>query len=228
MFQSVQQLFARFYTGTMSRRTQSRLAASAAPPPRSPQAVLDALTQALVEQPGASLAELAALVGVGRTTLHRLYPTRQAVLRAVAQGALARLRQIDEAVGLPAAFAPPLSAAESWTILRRWIEELVPQGPRLMFLLRTHELDGDEDIQQATGALDATLHAALARAQAAGDLPATLSPSWLVASLHALVYVAFEQVAAGTLARRDAAPLVFQTWLGGVGGTGANSPARIR
>ena len=45
----------------------------------------------------------------------------------------------------------------------------------------------------------------------------SLSPPWLMASLHALIYAAWEQVDAGALARRDAAELVFRTWLGGVG-----------
>ncbi|PTA69863.1 TetR family transcriptional regulator [Deinococcus arcticus] len=182
--------------------------------------MLDVLTEALVERPQASLGELAALAGVGRTTLHRLYPTREAVLRAVALDALARLREVDEEVELAAAFAPDTSPDDSWQTLERWIERLVPLGPRLRFLLRASELDGDAELTRASAALDATLLSALERAQAQGLLSPRPPAAWLMASLHALIYVCWEQVAAGTVAPRDAAGLVFRTWLGGVGSQG--------
>ncbi|WP_221089898.1 TetR/AcrR family transcriptional regulator [Deinococcus aquaedulcis] len=182
-----------------------------------PTPLLEVLTQALVERPHASLGELAALAGVGRTTLHRLYPTREAVLRAVALDALAHLREVDEEVGLAAAFAPGTPPAASWQTLERWIERLVPLGPRLQFLVRASELDGDAELTRASAALDATLLGALERAQAQGFLSPRPPAAWLMASLHALIYVCWEQVAAGTVAPRDAAGLVFRTWLGGVG-----------
>ena len=47
--------------------------------------LLTAATQVLLRQPTASLAEVAAEVGVSRTTLYSRFPTRQALLVGVAE-----------------------------------------------------------------------------------------------------------------------------------------------
>lgn len=194
---------------------------AAARPPvlsRSRGTVVEAVTQVLVERPGASLGEVAQRVGVGRTTLHRLFPTREALLRAVALDALEQLGGVYAAAGLPLAFTPAVSTETSWASLERLVALLVPLGPRLTFLLRTRELDGDAAVAAQATALDRTLETALERARHAGLLAPHLPAAWLVASLYALVYVAWEQVEEGRLASLDAPRRVMDTWLGGVAG----------
>jgi len=183
---------------------------------RSPRAILDALSKLLVVHPEASLGELARKVGIGRTTLHRLYPTREALLHATARSALEQLQDIDTQMELAAVFTLEWTPEASWAALHAWVEAHVPLGPQLMFLLRARELEAEADLVVEVAALDATLLGALKRAQQRGCLARDLSAPWLVASLNALVFSAWEQIEAGNLAPRDAARVVLSTWRRGV------------
>lgn len=181
---------------------------------RSRSAVLEAATRLLVESPELSLAELATRIGIGRTTLHRMFPTREAVLAAVAHDAIDHLTQVYARAGLdpegPAGPAPdPLEP------FRRLVEMLVPLGPRLMFLLRATELQKDVEIERRITELDEPLVRAVEHAQRHDALAPDLPQWWITESLYAVVYIAWEQVERGRLAVRDAPPLVVRTWLHG-------------
>ena len=57
-------------------------------------ALLDAAVEVLVADPSASLAEVAEAAGIGRTTLHKHYPTRDHLLRAVGHRSIDRWEQM--------------------------------------------------------------------------------------------------------------------------------------
>lgn len=181
---------------------------------RSRPSILEAATRLLVESPELSLAELAARIGIGRTTLHRMFPTREAVLAAVAHDAIDHLTHVYAQAGLdPDGPAGP--APDALEPLGRLVEMLVPLGPRLMFLLRATELHNDVDIERRVTELDEPLIRAVEHAQRHGALDPDLPQWWITESLYAVVYVAWEQVERGRLAVRDAPPLVLRTWLQG-------------
>jgi AcrR family transcriptional regulator len=75
---------------------------------RSVRAILEAAEQVLAEDPGASMEQIAAAAGVARTTIHRRFASRQALIDALA---LSAARQLAQAVddGRPDT-APPLVA----------------------------------------------------------------------------------------------------------------------
>lgn len=175
---------------------------------RSRAAVLEAATRLLLESPDLSLGELATRIGIGRTTLHRMFPTREAVLVAVAHDAIDHLTVVYAEAGLGADGDPVAS-------LGRLVERLVPLGPRLMFLLRANELRDDPDLDRRIDELDAPLLRTVEHAQHRGALDRALPVWWVTESLYAVVYVAWEQVELGRLAARDAPPLVIRTWLHG-------------
>lgn len=179
---------------------------------RSPDAILDALTRLLVSHPAASLGELAGMLGIGRTTLHRLYPTREALLHAAALRALQGQHDLDARMELDRLFGEDFGVETSWERLHEWLTALIPLGPQLMFLLRQETLGGDADLVGAMRALDAALLGALRRGAERRALRRDVPAPWLLASLHALVFAAWESVADGEVAPRDAARLVLTTW----------------
>ncbi|MFH8253516.1 TetR/AcrR family transcriptional regulator [Streptomyces roseolus] len=75
---------------------------------RSVRAILEAAERVLAEDPGASMEQIAAAAGVARTTIHRRFAHRQALIEALATSAARQLAQaVDD--GRPDT-APPLVA----------------------------------------------------------------------------------------------------------------------
>ncbi|MFE3514965.1 TetR/AcrR family transcriptional regulator [Streptomyces sp. NPDC059166] len=75
---------------------------------RSVRAILKAAEQVLTEDPGASMEQIAAAAGVARTTVHRRFASRQALIEALTTSAARQLAQAVED-GRPDT-APPLVA----------------------------------------------------------------------------------------------------------------------
>jgi AcrR family transcriptional regulator len=183
---------------------------------RSRSAVLDAVISVLIDHPEASLSEISHLVGVGRTTLHRMFPTRADLMVAVAAHAVDNLSTVYVAAGIPDAFTQDASVDSSWGAFRALADALVPLGSQLMFLLRASELDSNDDLARQVAALDSVFEQALRRAQAAGEISARSQATWAMESFYALSYLAWEHVRDGKLASRDAASLILASWRYGI------------
>lgn len=174
---------------------------------RSRPSLLDVVAEVLVADPSASLAEVAEAAGIGRTTLHKQYATRDELIRAVGfraldlwEQALAEVSDSDPDGGLRA-----LAAAT------------IPIGPQLAFLWRTPAFDHDKDIEARWLAVEERVRALLHRAQESGIIAADVPGWWLLSAFHALVYVGAESVASGELAPREAPDRVLRTFLRGIG-----------
>ncbi|HVX42949.1 MAG TPA: hypothetical protein VHC49_03660 [Mycobacteriales bacterium] len=170
--------------------------------------LLDVAAETLVADPAASLATVAAAAGIGRTTLHKHYATRQDLLVAVAH------RALDRAL---AAAAVADDTEDGALALRQLIDALVPVGAQLAFLFRQPSLDGEPEIERRMQELDAPIDAAIGKARAAEVLRTDRPEWWFGSTLFALVYVAWEGVALGRLAPLDATGLVFDTLVDGLG-----------
>lgn len=170
-------------------------------------ALLDVATRVLVHDPTASLADVASAAGVSRTTLHARFPTRQALLVALAHEAMDLLATAYDAARLDEG---PVREA-----LLRAVEALVPLGPRAEFLLRERSLDDDKELTARYVALDAPLLALVDRGRRGGDLRSDVPAWWLVATVNNTVYGAWEAIADGRLAPRDAPALVLTSVLDG-------------
>ena len=171
-------------------------------------ALLAAATQVLLRHPTASLAEVAARTGISRTTLYSRFPTRQALLVGLAQAAMDLVEKAYVDARLDDEDVP--------ASLRRVVELLVPLGERVEFLLRERSLDAEPELVARYAELDRPLIGFVTRAQEAGTLRRDLAAWWIVASLNGSVYAAWEAIADGRLAPRDAPALVLGTVLDGV------------
>ncbi|MGH3277367.1 MAG: TetR/AcrR family transcriptional regulator [Streptosporangiaceae bacterium] len=168
--------------------------------------LLDVAAEVLVTNPGASLAEVAEAAGIGRTTLHKHYATREDLLRAVGHRAIDLWEKaLDEVTDGPDGGLRAITAA------------MVAIGLQLGFVWRTPVLDGDHDLTQRWNAMEERGLAVLRRAQDRGVLAPGTPDWWLLHTFYSLIYVAADNVSAGRLAPFDAPDLVIRTFLRGVG-----------
>lgn len=170
--------------------------------------LLDVAVEVLVAEPAASLAEVAQAAGIGRTTLHKHYATRDDLIRAVGHRAIDLCEEV-------------IATAERSTAddggLRALTEAMVPIGPYLAFLWRSPSLDRAEDIRERWCAVEPRALAVLKRAQVRGVLRGDAADFWLLQTFYSLVYVAADSIDSGHLAPRDAPELVVDTLIGGLG-----------
>jgi AcrR family transcriptional regulator len=175
-----------------------------------PPTLLETATHVLVANPAASLGDVARAAGISRTTLHKIYPTRPALLRALASDALQLLTRVYSEAGLDVA------GADAPAALARLATELIPLGPRLMYLYREHSLDSEPELLAKVNALDEPVRRLERRARADGTFRTDLPDGWVSAAFEALVYAAWEHIAAGLLAPLAAPEFVMSTLLNGV------------
>lgn len=169
--------------------------------------LLDVAAEVLVADPAASLAEVAGAAGIGRTTLHKHYATRDDLLCAVGHRAIDLWEQaISELTGTdPDGGLRALTAA------------MIPIGPQLAFLWRTPAFDHIQELAERWKAVEARGLAVLRRAQDRGILMAGVPDWWLLQTFYSIIYVAAESVGAGQLAPLDAPGLALSTFLHGIG-----------
>ena len=170
--------------------------------------LLDVAAEVLVADPAASLAEVATAAGIGRTTLHKHYATRDDLLYAVGHRALDLLEQ---------ALTEATAAKRADDGLHALVAALIPIGPQLAFLWRTPAFDHMKDLDERWLAVEERSLAVLRRVQELGFLAADLPDWWLGQMLYSVVYVAATSVQAGRLAPLDAPGLALRTLLRGTG-----------
>ncbi len=170
--------------------------------------LLDVAAEVLVADPAASLAEVAEAAGIGRTTLHKHYATRDDLLLAVGHRAIDLWEQAVARAG---------GGGDPDGGLRALVAAMIPIGPQLGFLWRTPAFDHVGELGERWLAAEASCLAVLKRAQDLGALAAGVADWWLLQWFYAIVYVAAESVGAGKLAPLDAPGLALGTFLHGLG-----------
>jgi AcrR family transcriptional regulator len=180
----------------------------ARPGGRDSRTLLDIAAEVLVADPAAALAEVARAAGIGRTTLHKQYATRDDLLRAVGHRALDLWEQAIDGVG---------DGPDGG--LRALVEAMIPIGPQLAFLWRTPMFDHAADITDRWLKVERHGLAVVQRARERGVVRGTVPDWWLLETFYSLIYAAAEMVWTGHLAARDAPDLFLSTYLGGIGTT---------
>ena len=177
--------------------------------------ILDAAAGLLVVDRGASMERIAEAAGVGRTTLHRHFRNREALVRAIA------LNAVEECeVALRKARLEEGSAREA---TERLFEALIPVGERYHFLLAEAQLEDDPELEASEKRIDAPIRALIERGKQDGTFRAGVPSAWNLHAMGALLFAAWEGVRDGDLARRDTTRLVTETLLFGVAGGKASS-----
>ncbi|MHC9292310.1 TetR/AcrR family transcriptional regulator [Mycobacterium sp. LTG2003] len=169
-------------------------------------AIIDATVKVLADNRMATLPDIAAAAGVGRTTVHRYFPDRESLLYQATLDSIAVINQL--AVDVAADQGPAREA------MHRVINAMVSVGDRVVFLF------GDpavmRNIAPADHPDDVPLMDLIKRGQAEGVFCSELSATWIEHTLFALVLKGCQDAAAGELPRHLVAPTIIRTFECGV------------
>lgn len=178
------------------------------PADRTRRAIINAATGVLARDSTASLGDVARAAGVGRTTLHRYYPDRATLVRALAEEAF---HATELAIGASTLDEGPASDA-----LRRLLYEMIALGDRFVFLLREPSLADDPQVDAAEARTTAVICGLIARGQSSGEFTSELPAAWIAEAVGSLVYGAWVAMESGTVPRANAARFAAATLLGGI------------
>jgi AcrR family transcriptional regulator len=168
--------------------------------------IIERAAAVLAEGHGRTMQEIAEKSGIGRTTLYRRFRTREDLLRAILEEAIA-----EATLGVAAARPEEGDPREA---MRRVIEELLKIGDKYRVLFQeksahTEHVDSKEQFVE-------TLRELVRRAQREDAVDPTLPVDWVMGAMGAMVATANRLIASGDIARNHAADLVLRTLLDGV------------
>lgn len=177
--------------------------------PNTRDAIIEAAFLTFADNPAATLADVAERAGVGRATLHRHFPGRPDLMRALAKIALTEL---DQAVEEKTAHA--MTYEEGF---RLSLEAIVPLANRQWFL--AHEgVEADEEIGAAYKASLAELRGDVEKAKEEGVFDASVPTAWIAEAYESLIYAAWSLVRSGEATPKQAADLAWHTLTNGLKG----------
>jgi len=172
--------------------------------------ILESAARLLVVDRGASLGRIADAAGVGRTTLHRHFRSREALIRAIAMDAVEECE-----VAIREARLEEGSAREA---TGRLFEALIPVGERYHFLLAEAQLDEDPALSEAEERISGPIRDLIERGKEDGTFRADVPTAWALNAMGALLFAAWEGVRDGELAPRETPVLVTETLFSGLTG----------
>jgi AcrR family transcriptional regulator len=173
---------------------------------RSVEAILDAAERLLADGSDTSTSAVAAAAGVSRVTLYAHFPTRPALLEAVAD------RVIGRAVEAIAAARP--ASGEPADALDRLIEAAWDKLDRNIMLFAAGRAElSPETLRRAHEQIDAPILALINRGRRSRAFRKDLPATWLLATYYALMHAAAEEALAGRLTP-DQAPTSLKRTIG--------------
>jgi AcrR family transcriptional regulator len=193
-------------TGSTAQRADFR---------RNEQRIFDAATRVLADDPAAGMAEIAERAELGRATLYRHFPSREALIDGVRQIADDAAGVIIERHTAPGADGTPVQR------LQAIVQELLEVGDRYRFLL-AHPAAAATRRDLGPARYGTAMTTLVRRAQEAGELDAGADARWVLLAFGGLVETGARAMARGELTLRDATRFVIRGLLTGYGPNAAN------
>ncbi|MFD1936050.1 MULTISPECIES: TetR/AcrR family transcriptional regulator [Nonomuraea] len=152
---------------------------------RTRRAILDAAVATLSKNPGASLSDVAAAAGVGRTTIHRYFPERSDLITAIGDDLLEKIAVATERAR--PGEGPALQA------LDRLCQQYFELGDGLMLVFAEPHLMAGEKWEVETPS-DRALLELIERGHAEGVIDAELPADWVQQLVWSVLYTAWQHI----------------------------------
>lgn len=168
--------------------------------------ILAAAERCLARDPDASMNDIAAEAGLGRVTLYGHFNSRRDLVEVVVRRVLNAADAALDAVDL---------SGDASEALARLIEATWAQTVRSGSLLIAAEKALPPDVVRDahSGGLEERVRTFIAGAQQRGEFRADLPTEWLVATFHAILHAAANEIEAGRLDADRAADVITATML---------------
>ncbi len=174
-------------------------------------AILDAALACFSEDPLATMADIARAAGVGRVTLYAHFASREDLLDAAVDRAVAEVAEASAAIEAEAEAGDDITADQ---VLARHIRSSwwIVDRHRQLFDAAQRSLPPERLRARHAPALG-DFDGLIARGQAEGVFRRDLPVDWLVTVIYSLFHAAAEDVNVGRLRRADAADVLEATLL---------------
>jgi TetR/AcrR family transcriptional regulator, mexCD-oprJ operon repressor len=177
---------------------------------RNRERVMDHAARLLCDDPAIGMVEIASASGIGRATLYRHFPSRENLIEAIIDRALAEAEKAIEDSRLEEG-----TAAEA---LLRLVAALIEIGDRYRFLViqRTEATTEEQWRVQQDERFGAAVNALFKRGQDSGEFSLLLAPSWMATIVGGLIVTVVHEVVIGNLDKTQARAIVSHAALQGV------------
>ncbi|MFC4014075.1 TetR/AcrR family transcriptional regulator [Nonomuraea purpurea] len=179
---------------------------------RTRRAILDAALSVLSKNIGASLADIAAEAGVGRTTIHRHFPERSDLMAALGTHLLDQIEVATRRARLEE--GPAMEALE------RVCQEYFELGEGLWFAFENPQITEWTDWESETES-DRTLARVVERGHAEGSIDPELPAAWVAQVLWAVLYAAWQHTRENAASKHTSMTLCLRTLRKSIAATGA-------
>lgn len=169
---------------------------------RTRRAILDAAIDVLTQSPTASLGDIATAANVGRTTLHRYFPERSDLLRAIGADVLEKVSIGTRKARLDEGDAP--------AALARLCQEYFEFGEVFLLLFTMPELMSEPEWTEQSDD-DRALLLLVERGHRDGTIDPELPAEWVQQLLWSVLYAAWELVRNEDMAKHRALSLCLRT-----------------
>lgn len=171
------------------------------------QAILKSATELLSFKPTATLQEIANYSGIGIATLHRYFSTKEKLLDALAINAIELVKEAFEGI--------EYEEEDLEKTLLSIFNALIPLGDKISFLGSAASVDENPMVSEGENRLKESIMKILDMWKSKGILNTSISSRWMVNVMYNLLFVTWQEIKVGNIAKNDAPELLMTTVLNG-------------